>query len=31
MLTVFVDKVTEPLSEETNFATGLHFGKSPGK
>uniref|UniRef100_A0A8H7N690 Uncharacterized protein n=1 Tax=Bionectria ochroleuca TaxID=29856 RepID=A0A8H7N690_BIOOC len=22
-------KVTEPLSEETNFATGLHFGKSP--
>ncbi|CAG9954383.1 unnamed protein product [Clonostachys rosea f. rosea IK726] len=29
MLTVFVDKVTEPLSEETNFATGLHFGKSP--
>ncbi|CAH0014500.1 unnamed protein product [Clonostachys rhizophaga] len=28
-LTKYLNKVTEPLSEETNFATELHFGKSP--
>ncbi|VUC29100.1 unnamed protein product [Clonostachys rosea] len=27
-LTKFLNKVTEPLSEETNFATELRFGKS---